>query len=94
VRRAKHPFGGVPSVVCCDREAPIMRRSWPTRGCCAVETKESAAPMLMKTIFAGQFYLLPTLPNLIEISLVFARKHCDPLFRVGFVRVVQRTHTV
>jgi hypothetical protein len=23
----------------CDREAPIMRRPWPTGGCCAIEKK-------------------------------------------------------
>jgi hypothetical protein len=23
----------------CDREASIMRRPWPTRGCCAMEKK-------------------------------------------------------
>jgi hypothetical protein len=29
----------------CDREASIMRRPWPTRGCCAteIEIKESSA---------------------------------------------------
>jgi len=32
--------GIVPTVVfvaVCDREATIIRRSWPTRGCCAME---------------------------------------------------------
>jgi hypothetical protein len=24
----------------CDREASIIRRPWPTRGCCAVEKKK------------------------------------------------------
>jgi hypothetical protein len=36
------PEGVLPSVVCqteCDREASIMRRPWPTRGCCAMEKK-------------------------------------------------------
>ena len=43
LRRADHSSRGVlPNVVCvteCDREASIMRRPWPTSGCCAVETK-------------------------------------------------------
>ena len=38
VRRADHSSRGVlPSGVCvCDREASIMRRPWPTEGCCAM----------------------------------------------------------
>jgi hypothetical protein len=40
LRRADHLSRGVlPSVVWlteCDREALIMRRPWPTRGCCAM----------------------------------------------------------
>jgi hypothetical protein len=34
--------GVVPSVVCleCESEASIMRRPWPTGGCCAMEKKK------------------------------------------------------
>ena len=43
LRRADHSSRGVlPSVVClneCDREASIMRRPWPNKGCCAMEKK-------------------------------------------------------
>jgi len=38
VRRANHSSRGVlPSVVCleCHREASIVRKPWPTKGCCA-----------------------------------------------------------
>ena len=41
LRRAVHSSRGVlPSVVClpaCDRDASIMRRSWPTKSCYAIE---------------------------------------------------------
>ena len=42
--RADHSSRGVlPSVVCLpkrDRETSITRRSWPARGCCAMEKKK------------------------------------------------------
>jgi hypothetical protein len=41
LRRADHSSRGVlPNVMClteCDREASIMMKPWPTRGCCAME---------------------------------------------------------
>jgi hypothetical protein len=43
MRRAYRSSRGVlPIVVClneCDREASILRRSWPIRGCCAMKKK-------------------------------------------------------
>jgi hypothetical protein len=31
----------------CDREASIMRRPWPTRGCCAIGGKNTGGKRLM-----------------------------------------------
>jgi hypothetical protein len=44
MRRADHSSRGVlPSVVYeCDRETSIIRKTWPTRGCCAMGKKNSS----------------------------------------------------
>jgi hypothetical protein len=45
MRLAGHSFRGVlPSAVCktkCDHDSSIVRRPWPTRGCCAMVKRNS-----------------------------------------------------
>jgi hypothetical protein len=39
----------------CDRETSIIRRPWPTRGCCAMEKRYLFSSLFMKYLF--QYYI-------------------------------------
>jgi hypothetical protein len=44
--------------VWCDREASIMRRPWPTRGCYATKEKKSQKTILLSVSFYNEINFL------------------------------------
>jgi hypothetical protein len=54
----------------CDREASVMRRPWPTRGCCAVKKKNKLLfSNCRMQVYCNIFNIYPSTRHLTVLSL-------------------------
>jgi hypothetical protein len=81
----------------CDREAPIMRRPWPTKGCCAMEKSTLIKLRLRKLFFliVLRTYRYLKLKEKVG-TVVFVIPYCiiSPIIRCLKLSNIRCSHTV
>jgi hypothetical protein len=69
----------------CDREASIVRRLWPTRGCCAMEEAEQERELSCHFVFSAGRYITP-ISFRIRVSM-----ESKNVFLMGLINYVDNT---